>query len=322
MTEKLSSLHPVPGSGRAMFTVDLEEYFQVGALRDWIPRAEWESLPSRAGWALDRLFEQLDAHGARATFFVSRWLLDARPELAARVADAGHEAAVLARPPQEHGAGDTREEFRRVAREARDRLEDVTGRRVHGYRTYGFQHPVPAAEAAAVLSELGYTYDSTLIDPTALPDHFGIERQGPVTELPLDGDGLLEVPPAVCDAGGRRLFTVGGTAFRVLPAGLIHRLLAREETAVCGGVFYMRSWEFDPEQPVLPVPFMSRVRLYWGLDRVRKRVSDLLDAFAFDSVAGALGLDVRTAGADGSGREPPDDSGTHDVDLRSYRRHG
>lgn len=334
MTESSASPDPAAGNGRAIFTVDLEEYFQVGSLREWIPRGEWESLPSRAGWALDRCLEGLDVHDARATFFASGWLLENHPELAVRVVEEGHEAAVLARPPFDGDERRRREEFRRVARQGRERLARVTGRRVLGYRTSGFTHPIPTRAAAEILAEEGYAYDSTLIDPTIVHTTFGVEPEGRAVELPLDGDGLLEAPPTVCSFGRKRLFTVGGTAFRVLPQSLIHALLARDAVSARGGVFYMRSWEFDPQQPILPVPLMSRVRLYWGLDRVPDRLEDLLERFPFDSVAGALGLDAgepgsresepRTPGPGPSSRGESSRPGRRDGDAgsRPYRRHG
>lgn len=325
MTETSSSLQPGSGSGRAIFTVDLEEYFQVEALREWVPRGEWESLPSRAGWALDRCLACLDDHDARATFFVARWLLEAHPELPRRVVEAGHEAAVLARPPAEGDAAARRTEFRRLAREARERLEEITGQPPLGYRTSRFAHPIPPEQATEILSQLGYRYDSTLIDPTVLSRRFGIDPDAAAVELPAEDDGLLEVPPTVCSVGRHRLFTVGGTAFRVLPESVIHRLLARDATPTCGGVFYMRSWEFDPEQPVLPVPFMSRVRLYRGLDRVEGRLRRLLDTIPFDSVAGALGLEAEAAEARAEGEQLPGPSegfGESGPDRRRYRRHG
>lgn len=270
------------GSGRAIFTVDLEEYFQVDALRDWVPKREWDSLPSRAGWVLDRLLERLESHDAGATFFVSGWLLRTRPELARRVVDAGHEAAVLVRPTPDGDDGARPAAFRQRADAMRDRLREVTRRPVLGFRVPRSAPPIPHSRAASILDALGYSYDSTAVGSPAAPDGEGVAAS--------DGGTLLHVPPTTCSLGGERLFTAGGTAFRVLPEAVIHRLLRRAASPRCGGVFHMRSWEFDPEQPVLPAPPLARVRLYWGLDAVEERLDRLLDAFAFDSVAGALGL--------------------------------
>lgn len=294
--------------GRAIFTVDLEEYFQVGALREMIPKAEWKYLPSRVGWALDRLLGQLASFDAKATFFVSGWIVDVHPELARRVVDEGHEVAVLARPPRPEEPDRRRAEFERVARESRAKLEAEVDRRVVGFRTSGFTHPVPAPEAAAILSRCGYRYDSTLIDPRAFRSATDEDPLSPVARIRLDGGNLMEVPPTTFDVLGRRLFTVGGTAFRVLPETLVHRLLEREIEPPGMGVFFMRSWECDPAQPTLPVPAVDRVRLYWGLERVDGRLRRLLGTFSFQSVSGALGLDTEPGGkeergADGARRD-------------------
>ena len=50
-------------------------------------------------------------------------------------------------------------------------------------------------------------------------------------------------------------------------------------------MFYIHPWEFDPAQPRLPAPPLSRVRHYTNLGRTEERFHRLMDDFAFDSIA-------------------------------------
>ena len=60
-------------------------------------------------------------------------------------------------------------------------------------------------------------------------------------------------------------------------AGL--RQAARRDPAV--GVLYFHPWEFDPDQPRLPLGSVSRWRTYVGIRRTANRLDRLLAAFTF-----------------------------------------
>ncbi|HLQ24241.1 MAG TPA: polysaccharide deacetylase family protein, partial [Gemmatimonadales bacterium] len=166
-----------------VFSVDVEEYFQVLAFEQVVSRASWDTLPSRVEESVGRLLELLARHSATATFFTVGWLAERKPALIRRIAEAGHEIAshswwhrrVTALPP---------EEFRRDVRRCRDLLENVTGRRVAGFRAPSFSI-VPGLEwAFDVLIEEGYRYDSSVFPirrceygyPGAPPDAYEIRR--------------------------------------------------------------------------------------------------------------------------------------------------
>lgn len=297
ITMSPSGLHSQkePPGGRCVFTIDLEEYFEVKVVRKFVPPAEWDSLPARADRAVSSLLGFLSRYGARATFFVSPWISETRPLVVRKVAAAGHEVATLARMPRTDVPPEERREmWGRVVRETRDRLEQTTGRRVLGCRSPRFRHPIPAGEAIEVLAEAGYRYDATL-SRNAIRSAFDGERSEAPLRLPPADGAVLAVPPSTFSLFGRRMFTVGRTAFRVLPFSMTSRILARDASRGHVGVFSMRAWEMDPAQPTLPVSLPSRIRLYWGLHRVSSRLDRLLQRFSFDSAAGALGLEAREA---------------------------
>ena len=71
-----------PSSDRPVhiFTVDVEDYFQAGALETRISRAQWEAQPRRIVPTVERLLEMLDRFGAKSTFFCLGWIGDRYPD--------------------------------------------------------------------------------------------------------------------------------------------------------------------------------------------------------------------------------------------------
>ena len=51
-----------------IFSVDLEEYFQVLAFEDAVPRSSWEGMPSRVDASVNTLLDLLAKHDAVGTF--------------------------------------------------------------------------------------------------------------------------------------------------------------------------------------------------------------------------------------------------------------
>jgi len=182
-----------------IFSVDLEEYFQVLAFERAVPRSAWESMPSRVDASLNRLLDLLARFDAVATFFTVGWLAERKPELVRRVVEQGHEIAshswwhrrVTALSPAE-----LREDVRRC----RTTLEQTAGRPVLGFRAPSFSI-VPGTEwAFDVLLEEGYRYDSSI---------FPIHRPG------YGYPGAPAVPALSCRVKGFEGMEVTKIAFEI-----------------------------------------------------------------------------------------------------------
>lgn len=265
-----------------VFSVDLEEYFQVAAFDGHVARSSWDDLPERVTECTDRLLDLLAEHSVLGTFFTLGWIADRYPDLVRRVADAGHEIA-------SHGWWHRRitrctpDEFRTEVVDSRRILEDVAGVRVYGHRAPSFSL-VPGYEwAFDVLIEAGYSYDSSIFPihrgdygyPSADPEPHYVRRSA---------GRILEIPLATTSVAGWRLPAAGGGYFRHLPYGLTRRAFAEHERDGTSGMFYIHPWELDPEQPRLDVPWLPRWRHYGGLGRTFPRLRRLLSEFEFGSV--------------------------------------
>ena len=271
-----------------IFSVDVEEHFQVNAFENAVPRESWHRYPSRVGASVDRVLAQLERHGATGTFFVLGWVAHHHPEVVKRIAAAGHEVA-------SHGWWHRRvwqltpEQFRADVESSKDILEQVCGQEVVGFRAPSFSIVHGGEWAFDVLLDAGYRYDSSLFPirrpgygyPSAPTHPHLIKRAGGV---------LVELPIATRRMWGLRVPAGGGGYFRQLPYGLCSGALAQSAAQDTPGVFFIHPWEVDPAQPRLDVPWLTRIRHYRGLSRTAPRLERLLGEYSFTSVARSSAL--------------------------------
>jgi polysaccharide deacetylase family protein (PEP-CTERM system associated) len=254
-------------------SVDVEEWFQVGAFERTIDKADWPVLESRVADNTARVIDLFAAANVRATFFTLGWVAARQPALMQRIVAAGHEIA-------SHGWDHQRvftmtaEEFRADLRRARAALEDAGGVAVTGYRAPSFSIDPRTPWAHAVLAEEGYAYSSS-VAPVA-HDHYGWRDSPRYAWSPLADAALVELPVTVAEVAGRRIAT-GGGFFRLLPAALTDHALRQVHAAGAPGVFYFHPWEVDPGQPrVANAPLKSRVRHYSRIGAMAGKLDGLL----------------------------------------------
>lgn len=272
-------------SGRHIFSVDVEEHFQVRAFEGVATRDRWESYPSRLAASVDTILELLDRRGALGTFFTLGWVARHRPQVVRSIVHAGHEIA-------SHGYHHRRvteltpEEFREDVRAAKSELESIAGRAVLGFRAPNFSI-VPGSEwALDILIEEGHRYDSSRF-PVWRPGYGspGTPRIPYIVKCPA-GE-LLELPLATARVLGVTIPAAGGNYLRQLPFGVIRRAFAQASAMGIPAMFYIHPWEVDPQQPRLPVGPITRIRHYRGLSTTLSSLDRLLSTFQFTSVASA-----------------------------------
>ncbi len=270
-------------SGRPVanaMTVDVEDYFQVQAFADCVPRADWETLPRRVEANTDRILEQFARAGIVGTFFTLGWVAERHPGLVRRIVAAGHE---LASHGYDHTRADAQDPptFAADIRRARRILEDTGGCAVTGYRAATFSIGARNAWAFQALAAEGYRYSSSIYP--VKHDLYGMPDAPRAPFRPGSGT-LWELPMTTVRLLGRNLPCSGGGYFRLLPyaafrLGLGHAI-RREGRR---GIFYTHPWEIDPGQPrVAGCGRMSRFRHYVNLHRTAPRLERLLRDFEWD----------------------------------------
>jgi len=276
-----------------LMTVDVEDWFHlVGAGLDYQFKhvsggnETWGVYESRVARNTEWLLDELDAVGAKCTFFVLGWVADRYPELVAGISCRGHEVA-------SHGywhriiRGQTQTDFREDVRRSRGVLEDITGLPVLGYRASTATINEWAVE---VLADEGFVYDASLF-PVSYHDVYGtLSRTQPDVPIERLDCGLWEVKFSTLRLGKFSLPWSGGGYFRLLPYPVFCRGI-REVLRRCDVFcFYIHPWEIDENPPKLPdMRARYRIRRYVGINQARSRLRRLLRDFSFTSVSDALG---------------------------------
>ncbi|HKR91954.1 XrtA system polysaccharide deacetylase [Novosphingobium sp.] len=259
-------------------SVDVEDWFQVGAFEKVIDRESWGVLDDRVARNCDEVLGLFAEAGVKGTFFILGWVAERHPELMRRIVADGHEIA-------SHGWDHQRvfrlgaEGFARDIERARKTIEDASGAAVTGYRAPSFSIDGRTPWAFEVLAEQGYSYSSS-VAPVA-HDHYGWRDAPRFAFRPLSGCDLVEIPVTTARFAHRRLAAGGGGFFRVLPYGFsrwaIRQVNLRDQRPA---VFYFHPWEIDPNQPrVTAAPMRSRLRHYTRLDAMAGKLRRLLREF-------------------------------------------
>jgi polysaccharide deacetylase family protein (PEP-CTERM system associated) len=255
-------------------SVDVEEWFQVGAFERVIAKADWDGLNSRVAYNTGKVLDLFGETGVKATFFTLGWVAERHPALIQRIVGEGHEIA-------SHGWDHDRvftmtaEAFRADLKRARIAIEDASGHKVTGYRAPSFSIDQRTPWAHQVLAEEGYIYSSSVAP--LVHDHYGWAEAPKHAYRPVAGSELIELPITLADVAGRKI-TTGGGFFRLFPAAITDRAVARaNRDEHRPAVFYFHPWEVDPDQPrVAHAPFKSRLRHYSRLGAMAGKLRGLV----------------------------------------------
>ncbi len=255
-------------------SVDVEDWFQVGAFETVIDKADWDSLQPRVEANTDAVLALFAERDTKATFFTLGWVAHRYPALIRRIVDAGHEIA-------SHGWDHQRvftmtpEIFRADLARARGAIEDAAGMLVTGYRAPSFSIDQRTPWAHVELAEAGYAYSSSVAP--VKHDHYGWADAPRYGFRPLADNMLIEVPVTVAEFGQRRLAT-GGGFFRLLPAAITDFAVRQVNRVDRPAMFYFHPWEIDPLQPrVAQAPMRSKIRHYSRLGAMAGKLRGLLD---------------------------------------------
>jgi polysaccharide deacetylase family protein (PEP-CTERM system associated) len=256
-------------------SVDVEDWFQVGAFETVIDRGDWDGLESRVERNGAAVLDLFDRAGVKATFFTLGWVAERFPALIRRAAEAGHEIA-------SHGWDHKRvftldpARFRADLERARIAIEDACGHSPVGYRAPSFSIDKRTPWAHRVLAEEGYVYSSSVAP--VRHDHYGWPEAPRFAHRPIADAALVELPITTVEWAGRRFAAGGGGFFRLLPYRFSDWAIARVNRAEQRpAVFYFHPWEIDPGQPrVSNAPLRSKLRHYSRISAMEFKLLKLL----------------------------------------------
>ena len=269
---------------RNALSVDIEDWFHVGAFETVIDRGDWDGLECRVEANTDAVIALFGETGVKATFFTLGWVAHRYPALIRRIVDAGHEVA-------SHGWDHVRvftmtpEQFAADLSRTRQTLEDASGQRVTGYRAPSFSIDKRTPWAHPILAEAGYTYSSSVAP--VKHDHYGWPEAPRFAFRPVAGSDLIELPVTTAKFAGRTLAAGGGGFFRLLPYAFSSWAIRQVNGDGAPAIFYFHPWEIDPGQPrVAGAPLRSKLRHYPNLDVMAAKLRRAIGDFEWGRVDG------------------------------------
>ena len=283
------------------FTVDVEDYFHPSEIGAGISSDRWSSLPSRVEVGTSFLLDLLASHKARGTFFILGWVAARKPALVRRIAEAGHEVACHS---YEHRLVYelSPRQFRTDTLAAVHAIEDACGITPRAYRAPSFSITEKSLWALDVLSECGFTHDSSICP--IVHDRYGIPgslREAHVIQT--RAGRITAVPVSTVRLSGNRIAPVGGGGYlRLFPyrytAAGLRRINQQEGKPAC---VYVHPWEVDAGQPRLAKGPIARLRTYMGIRSVGHKLNRLLREFAFSTISDVYPAPIAASASPRSG---------------------
>lgn len=268
-------------------TVDVEDYFHVSAFESVIKRSDWDSLSIRVEHNTNRLLDLFERKDVKSTFFTLGWVAKRCPNLIKRIVSDGHELA-------SHGLSHKRatlmspSQFRADLVDSKDILEQVSGKRVIGYRAPSFSVNESNTWVYDELKEAGFVYSASTYpihhDLYGVPSWPRFKYERP--------EGIIEIPVPTISTKGKNIGIGGGGFFRLYPYWLsvrrIRKFLNDEDQPYS---FYFHPWEIDPRQPrVKNAPLKSKLRHYVNLSKMEGKLERLTDEFRWGTMIDAYNI--------------------------------
>jgi polysaccharide deacetylase family protein (PEP-CTERM system associated) len=254
-----------------LLSIDLEAWYH--ARLAGVRPADFDALDSRLDSQVGDLLELLDRLEARASCFALGAVARRHPELIRCIAQR-HEVACH---------GETHTDLRLLEpkglqqelRSSRARLQDLSGQPVIGFRAPNWSMAGCEEWALPVLLEEGFRYDSSLVPGRGLlfvPGDRGVPHE-PHTR-PGYPD-LWEFPPTVLDLPALS-FPAGGAFMRLLPVGIVHRILERARAHGIIPHLHLHPWELERSAP-RDLSLLRRNLLFAGAASLAGKLTRLLE---------------------------------------------
>ncbi len=163
-------------------------------------------------------------------------------------------------------------------------MENITGKKVVGYRAPSFSLTKQSLWALEILAELGFEYDSSIFPITH--DRYGIPGAQRF-RYKLAKYNLVEYPISTSRILGLKVPVSGGGYFRLYPYWFTRMALRKiNNNENKPFIFYLHPWEIDPGQPRNnKLNILTRLRHYNSLGKTAGRFKQLLQDFKFAPIS-------------------------------------
>jgi polysaccharide deacetylase family protein (PEP-CTERM system associated) len=265
-------------------TIDVEDYFQVSNFEHLVKRGDWDKYECRVVNNTRRILDILSENNTKATFFVLGWVAEHFPALISEIDSKGHEIA-------SHGYWHklvydmTRDEFKDDLVRSIKALEHITSKKILGYRAPSCSITKDSLWAVDILKECGIKYDSSVFpiyhDRCGIPGASRFMYRWNNSEMP-------EFPFSTIKLLKNNIPVAGGGYFRLYPYWLTKWAINEINKSNSPAMVYIHPWEIDPDQPMMNVNGLYKVRHYVNLKHNEKKIKKLLKDFKFSTLQDIL----------------------------------
>lgn len=255
-------------------TFDIEEWYHAN-----YPGIDFKTFsphPSRLETNTDRLIEMCERHGVKATCFILGEVAATKPSVVKKLFEAGHEIA-------SHGNSHrliypmSPQEFREDVRIASDRLEQLIGQKVVGFRAPSWSVKQESLSwFYDILAQEGFRYSSSIYP--GKNTHFGIDG-GEENIHYVPHSSMVEIPQSVMNLFGNRLGYAGGGYLRFFPTWLIVRMIHKKNRENKNVFLYVHPREIDVDERRLELTGLDRYFHYQGIAHTETKLDILLSTF-------------------------------------------
>jgi len=264
---------------KSIFTIDVEDYFNVTEERGEPPVSEWDSLPSIVESGFLKLLDLLDTYQVKATCFFLGYVAKKYPHLVKEAQKRGHEIA-------SHGMFHrivykmSRDEFTTDLLQSKNILEDICSEQVTAFRSPSFSLTEASPWFFETLAETGFIADSSVFPVKRDYGGYKTTQKKPYWITTEKGD-ICEFPISVAPFCGKDICFFGGGYLRLFPKQVIlymHKKLAKQGIPT---LFYIHPREMEPQHPRLKMNKMAYFKSYVNLNTVQPKLEAILSSSKF-----------------------------------------
>src|ERR1700737_2282677 len=262
---------------KSIFSVDVEDWFNISAVKSEPDISTWDSLPSCVEGDFGRMLDIFAEFGGHVTCFFLGYFARRFPHLVKRASSEGHEIPSPGFSPKlvfEQNAG----EFFEDVHKTRLLLEDISTESVQGYRAAAFSVTEKSPWFFEKLVEAGYGYDSSIFPAPHGVGGLKTAKYYPHTITTPAGD-LMEFPITAVDVLRKPRCFFGGGYLRLSPYFVIRPMAQRALKETRPVVFYIHPREINPHHPRLPMGAKRRFKTYVNLKTTEPKMRKIIRDF-------------------------------------------
>ena len=264
---------------KSIFTIDVEDYFNVTEERGEPPVSEWDSLPSIVESGFMKLLALLDTYQVQATCFFLGYIAKKYPQLVKEAQKRGHEIA-------SHGMYHrliykmSREEFAADLLQSKKVLEDISSEQVTAFRSPSFSFTEATPWFFETLAEAGFRADSSVFPVKRDYGGYKTTQKKPYWVTTAQGR-ICEFPISVAPFCGKEICFFGGGYLRLFPKRVILAMHKKLEKEGIPTLFYIHPREMEPRHPRIKMNKLAYFKSYVNLDTVPAKLKAILSENKF-----------------------------------------